>query len=178
MVVVGIMGAAVDPPAAAELLLESEPDRAALGQDAIFDVRLEGTIGRVEAEVCDIVVLYRGDAAAIIAAGAVTRVSLQRDGQIELDLVVDILAVERDVARAVGKAPPQIAANLESLGIEVGAGADRTVVGPIITGEGVEEVVAERAADGDVATIAEALGPFELGGAGGLLAAGPRNIVD
>lgn len=135
MVVVGIMGAAVDPPAAAEFLLESEPDRAALGQDAILDVRREGTLGSVEAEADDIVVLYREDAAAIIAAGAVARVFLQRDGQIELDLVVDILAVERDVARVVGKALPQIAANLESRGIEVGA--DRTVVGPIVTGEGV-----------------------------------------
>src|SRR6187402_2483339 len=118
MAVLGIMGAAVDPPAAAELLLEREPDRAALGQDAILDLRREGTIGRFEAEVADMVVLDRGDAAAIIAAGAVARVSLQRDGQIELGLVVDPLAVERDVARAVGEALPQVAANLESLVVE------------------------------------------------------------
>src|ERR671934_237789 len=98
MAVVGIMGAAVDPPACAEILLESEPDRAAPGQDAILDVGGESTVGRVEAKVDDIGVLDREDAAAIIAAGAVAGDSLQRDGQIELDLIVDELAVERDVA--------------------------------------------------------------------------------
>ena len=170
------MGAAVDAPAVAEILVNASAIAPPWVVTPSAMSVTNGPSGVLKPRPTTLLFCTEKTSSAVIAGRAVAGRAVQRDGQIELHLVVDILAVERDVARAVGEGPAQIAADLIAFGVE--AGADRPFVAAVIAGQREAEIRRERPADRDIAAIAAALGDLELDGAVQLVAAGAADIVD
>ena len=104
MVVIAVLDASVDAPAAVtQVLFKGDADHPALGRDAFGNIRGEGAAARnVEAEGAEVeLVLHRIDDPPVIAAQAVAGRPVERHRQVELGLVVDVLTDKLDVAAAV-----------------------------------------------------------------------------
>src|SRR6185295_19572361 len=117
---------AVHAPVIAEILVERETDRTVLRDDAVADRRSERAARHEVAHTVDLIGLDLLHLATVGAANALARRTVERDRQIELRLVVDVLREQRDRSRVVREFLLQVAAQLEALGIV--AGLDRAVV--------------------------------------------------